>query len=42
MVNIRHFQIPGLGEAAASLTKGQLLTIPFKSTAGYHIVRLRR
>ena len=40
MVNIRHFQIPGLGEAAASLTKGQLLTIPFKSTAGYHIVRL--
>lgn len=40
MVNIRQLQLPGLAEAAVSLTKGQLLTIPFKSSAGYHVVRL--
>ena len=40
MVNIRQLQLPGLAEAAVSLSKGQLLTIPFKSASGYHVIRL--
>lgn len=38
--NIRRIAIPGFAEAAVALNKGQLLAIPFRSSLGYHVIRL--
>lgn len=40
MLNVRQLSVPGLAEATVSLNKGQLLAIPFKSQAGYHVIKL--
>lgn len=38
--NIRRIAIPGFAEAAVALDKGQLLSVPFRSSLGYHVIRL--
>lgn len=39
-LNANSIVIPGFAQAALALEEGQLMAVPFKSNAGYHVVRL--
>lgn len=39
-LNANSIVLPGFAQAALALEEGQLMAVPFKSNAGYHVVRL--
>lgn len=39
--NIRRIAIPGFAETAMALNKGALLSVPFHSALGYHVIQLQ-
>lgn len=39
--NIRRIAIPGFAETAMALNKGSLLSVPFHSALGYHVIQLQ-